>query len=82
MMMKKRRIRSVAVTGVFLLLVAATFFVYWEKATGRSLGAQPTSYSTTQSDPDELQRWRARILPKPEDDELQRAMARYPTVRH
>lgn len=81
-MVKKRRTRSAASTGVFLLLLATTFFVYWQKASGRSLGAQPAAYSTTQRGSDELQRWGARILPMPPGDELQRALARYPTVRH
>jgi hypothetical protein len=67
---------------MFLLLLTATFFVYWQKAPGRSVGAQPTSYSTTKSGPDELQRWGARILATPEDHELQRAKARYTTSGH
>lgn len=79
-MMKKRRIRSVAATGIFLLLVAATFFTYWQKATVRLLGSQPTSSGMTQSDLDELQRWRARILPAPADDEAQRWESRFPNV--
>ena len=81
-MVTKRHIRSVAATGMFLLLLAATFFTYWQKTSASSAGAQPAAYGAIQSGPDELQRWDARILPMPAGDELQRALARYPTVRY
>jgi hypothetical protein len=78
---KTRRIKSVAATGVFLLLLAATFFTYWQKTSVRALGNQPASYGTMQSGLDELQRWGARILPTPAGDELQRWEAHYPKAR-
>ena len=80
-MITNRRIRSVAATGVFLLLVAATFFTYWQKTSERSaLGNHVVSYGAAHSGSDEMQRWAARILPAPAGDETQRWEARYSNV--
>jgi hypothetical protein len=61
---------------VFFVLVAATFFTYYQKSSARAMGSSHASHSTVQSSPDELQRWGARILPTSGSDELQRWGAR------
>jgi hypothetical protein len=80
--MKKLNITSLATTGALLIVLVTSVTACGQSIPKSSVGSQPASHDTSQSSPDELQRWNARYQPTPEGDELQRWAAKYPNVKH